>query len=169
MKHLFITIGFLMLSITVAAQNENGDIIVENDNMPAFRLSSSVYGNIDSEDLKGKVILINIFTTWCRPCQVKLAEVEKSLYPKFKDNPDFIMLSVGREHTDEELAKYNKTKNFPFPLYPDPNRAFTGKFATQSIPRSYLIDKNGKVIMTTTGYTKAEHKQLIKSIEKSLK
>ena len=119
--------------------------------------------------VKGKVVLINIFATWCGPCQSELAEVQKTLWPKYKDNKDFCMLVIGREHTDVQLTEYNKRKGFTFPLYPDPKREVTGKFASQYIPRSYLIDKEGKVISATVGYKKEEMDKLMKEIDKALK
>ena len=64
---------------------------------------------------------------------------------------------------------YNKRKGFTFPLYPDPKREVTGKFASQYIPRSYLIDKEGKVISATVGYKKEEMDKLMKEIDKALK
>ena len=82
---------------------------------------------------------------------------------------DFCMLVIGREHTDDQLAEYNKRKGFTFPLYPDPKREVTGKFATKMIPRSYLIDKEGKVISATTGYENGAIDTLMKQIDKALK
>ena len=163
-----IAIFFSMLSF---AQDNKGDIIKVGDDMPAFTLNSTKNGIVNSEDLKGKVVLINIFATWCGPCQFELAEVEKILWPKYKDNKNFRLLVIGREHTDEQLAKYNEKKKFTFPLYPDPKREVTGKFATQFIPRSYLINKEGKVISATTGYKEGSElmEQLIREIEKALK
>ena len=79
------------------------------------------------------------------------------------------MLVIGREHTDDQLTEYNKRKGFAFPLYPDPKREVTGKFASQYIPRSYLIDKDGKVISATVGYKKEEMDKLMKEIDKALK
>ena len=150
-----------LFSLLSFAQDNNADIVKVGDSMPAFTLHSTVNGTVNSEDLKGKVVLINIFATWCGPCQSELAEVQKTLWPKYKDNKDFCMLVIGREHTDDQLTKYNKRKGFTFPLYPDPKREVTGKFASQYIPRSYLIDKEGKVISATVGYKKEEMDKLM--------
>ena len=144
-------------------------LVKTGDKMPAFTLTSTVNGTVNSADLKGKVVLINIFATWCGPCQSELAEVQKTLWPKYKDNKDFRMIVIGREHTDEELTAYNKRKEFTFPLYPDPKREVTNKFASQYIPRSYLINKEGKVISATVGYQKEEMDKLMKEIDKALK
>lgn len=168
MKKIFFLISIFIISISLAAQTSD-DIVKKGDMMPDFKLTSTINGNIDSKDLKGKVVLITIFATWCPPCQLELAEIKNELWPKYKDNPQFVMLTVGREHTDEELAKYNEKKGFEFPLYPDPKRDLTSKFATKSIPRSYLVDETGKIIYVSLGFQKKEFESLMKLIEDKLK
>ena len=168
MKKIVFLLSIIFLALSVKAQND-GDVAKIGDPIPQFKLVSSVNGNIDSKDLKGKVVLINIFATWCPPCQTELAEIKAKLWPKYKDNPDFVMLTVGREHNDEVLTKYNQKKGFEFPLYPDKNRDFTSKFATKSIPRSYVIDKTGKIIYATLGYTKKDFEELMFVLERELK
>lgn len=79
------------------------------DSIPLFKLSSS-QKSVDTSKLKGKVILINLFATWCGPCQLELAEVEKKLWPKYSSNKNFELIVIGREHTNDELAAYNKRK-----------------------------------------------------------
>lgn len=140
------------------------NIINKGDKSPSFEIIST-NGNVKSSDLKGKVVLINFFTTWCGPCQKELAEVEKTLWPKFKDNKNFVMLIIGREHNEEQLSKYNETKKFSFPLYPDENKAVYSLFAKNYIPRSYLIDKNGKVVFQSVGFNENEFSELMGLIE----
>lgn len=171
MKKVFLLFALALISslATFGQGNAEADIINKGDAMPEFTLNSTVNGTILPADLKGKVVLINIFATWCGPCQKELAEVQKTLWPRFKDNKDFRMLVIGREHTDEQLTEYNKRKGFTFPLYPDPKREVTAKFATSMIPRSYLVDKQGRVIEATTGYSEEMMAQLMQDIEKALK
>ena len=158
-------IWFAMLTMFVWGQAQELKV---GDIMPKFELKSSVYGDIKPGDLKGKVVLISLFATWCGPCQKELAEVQSTLWPKYKDNKDFVMLVIGREHTDAELQKYNERKKFTFPLYPDPKREVFSKFAEKSIPRAYLFDKDGKLIYSSIGYTQEEFQHLLKAIENAL-
>ena len=159
----------MLLSILSAGAQNNGDIVKVGDTMPAFTIVSDDGTQLRPSSLKGKVILVNFFATWCPPCQKELAEIQSTLWPKYKDNDKFKLLVIGREHSDSELAKYNEKKGFTFPLYPDKNRAVYGAFATSLIPRSYLIGKNGKVIAATSGYTEEEFAGLMKEIEDALK
>ena len=161
-------LGILCLMLCAALFVKAQELKV-GDSMPSFKLNSSVYGNVNSADLKGKVVLISMFATWCGPCQLELAEVEKTLWPKYKDNKNFKLLVIGREHTDEQLQKYNERKQFSFPLYPDPKREVFSLFAEKYLPRAYLFDKEGKLIHSSVGYTEEEFQVLMDTIESELK
>ncbi|MBQ2856427.1 MAG: TlpA family protein disulfide reductase [Bacteroidaceae bacterium] len=163
MKKLMMLCLMLVAVITMQAQE-----LKVGDTLPKFELKSSVYGDVKPADLKGKVVLVSLFATWCGPCQKELAEVQSTLWPKYKDNKDFVMLVIGREHTDEDLQKYNERKKFTFPLYPDPKREVFSLFAEKSIPRAYLFGKDGKLIYSSVGYTAEEFQKLLETIESAL-
>lgn len=164
MKKLVVMFMMLVMIVCVQAQElKIGDVL------PNFELTSSVYGNVKAADLKGKVVLISLFATWCGPCQKELADVQSMLWPKYKGDKNFVMLVVGREHTDEQLQKYNERKAFTFPLYPDPKREVFSLFADKTIPRAYLFGKDGKLIYSSIGYTAEEFQNLMNSIETALK
>lgn len=167
-KYVWLSL-FALLTWTGWAQDDNADIVKVGDRMPAFTIVSDDGTQLPSSAFNGKVILVNFFATWCPPCQKELASVQQTLWPKYKDNKNFALLVIGREHTDADLKKYNDKKGFTFPLYPDKNRAIFGAFANNLIPRSYLIGKGGKVIYATKGYTDEEFAELMQKIEEALK
>lgn len=148
---------------------ENGDRVNVGDTMPAFTITEDDGTTLSSDAYKGKVLLVTFFATWCPPCQKELAEYKNDLWPKYKDNPDFALLVIGREHTSADLKKYNAKKGFAFPLYPDKSRAIYNAFAENLIPRCYLVDKKGKIIYMGKGFKQEDYQQLLQHIEQALK
>ena len=160
----------LMALIAWMGQAQEADVVKMGDAMPTFRVVSDKGETLLSTDqLKGKVVLVNFFATWCPPCQKELAAVQETLWPKYKDNGQFALVVIGREHNEAELATYNEKKGFTFPLYPDKNRSIYAAFAQSLIPRSYLFDQEGKVIRATTGYTEEEFADMLQLIEQTLR
>ena len=160
----------LWVLIVWVGRAQEADVVKVGDAMPVFRVLSDKGETLLSADqLKGKVVLVNFFATWCPPCQKELAAVQETLWPKYKDNGQFVLVVIGREHDEAELAKYNEKKGFTFPLYPDKNRSIYAAFAQSLIPRSYLFDKEGKIIRATKGYTEEEFAELMQLIEQTLR
>ncbi len=164
---MFLLAAVMFFAVSLGAQQKGKELALGSA-MPELSLNSSVYGNISSADLKGKVVLISMFATWCGPCQSELAEIQKVLWPKYKDDANFRLIVIGREHTDEQLAAYNKKKGFTFPLYPDPKRGTYSKFADSTIPRAYLYNKEGKLVYSSIGYSQEEFAKLLEAIEEAL-
>ena len=143
-KYLLVSL-LALLAFVGKAQEDNSDIVKVGDTMPSFTIVSDNGSKLQSASLKGKVILVNFFATWCPPCQKELAAVQQTLWPKYKNN------------------------GFDFPLYPDKDRAIFGAIAKNLIPRGYLVGKDGKIIYTSKGYTDEEFAELMTKIEGALK
>ena len=119
MKKVILLFMFLAVNLFVRAQQ-----MKIGTKMPDFSLKSSVYGNVDSAGLKGKIVLVSLFATWCAPCQLELAEIQKKLWPKYGSNKDFSLIVIGREHTEEQLRIYNDKKNLLSLYIPTPKGKF---------------------------------------------
>ncbi|MDR1455049.1 MAG: TlpA family protein disulfide reductase [Tannerella sp.] len=169
MKKFVCAVSLAMaFSLSGKAQRDTTDVVYLDDPAPAFTIVRDDGTEMPSSLFSGKVMLVNFFATWCPPCQAELAEMEKTLWPKYGRDSDFVLLVIGREHSDAELAEYNARKGFSFPLYPDKNRQIYASFATQFIPRSYLIDRDGKILFVAKGYRPAEFKRILRMIDNAL-
>jgi len=165
-------IVFLIFTGTVAyGQNANeadkSTLLTKDQTVPSFKFEISKGKFVSINDYKGKIVLINFFATWCAPCRKELPLVQEQIWNKHKDNPKFAMLTFGREQSWEEVLKFGKDLNFSFPLLPDLKRKVYGLFASESIPRSYLIDESGKIIYLSLGFEEMhfnELKELIDSL-----
>ncbi|TAJ15022.1 TlpA family protein disulfide reductase [Marinilabiliaceae bacterium JC017] len=161
----------LMFGICALANPKGDDGAVEKvkkgDVMPAFEITSETI-NLSSEALKGKVVLINFFATWCPPCQKELPHLQQKVWEKFKNNKDFELLVIGREHDEKELEAFKKKKQFDLPFYPDKERHVFSKFAASSIPRNYLINKEGVIVYASSGFNEEAFSEMLKVLEKLL-
>lgn len=149
------------------ATKKDSNKISLGQEVPSFVAISIDGETINIDSLKGKVVLLNFFATWCPPCQKEIPHLEKDVWAKFKDK-DFRLISFAREHKSKEILKFRKDKNLSFSLVADSTRAVYSKFAESGIPRNYIISKEGKVIFVGSGYDEKELAKIIKTIEENL-
>ncbi|MDR2927578.1 MAG: TlpA family protein disulfide reductase [Cytophagaceae bacterium] len=163
-QKVFITVFVLLWEINMQAQDERVKV---GDSAPAFTVEMFDGTIINISELKGKVVLLNFWATWCPPCRMEFARVQKDVINRFKCR-DFVFLPISREDSYEKIHNFRQSTGHSFPMGMDPTRAIFSKFADQSIPRNYLIDKKGKIVKIEIGYTPENFDKLITEIEKLL-
>jgi len=134
---------------------------------PQFAVTTIGGDSLDLARLRGRVVLVNFFATWCPPCLQEMSLLEKKVWERFRDK-GLVLVAVGREHTDDELKAFAKQKGFLLPMAADPQRKVYGKFATGFIPRNYLIDRQGQIAYQSIGFEEEEFAALVRAVEKSL-
>ena len=159
-------------SFKVKAQDrptpEQATIVKEGQKAPAYEVQMFDGSTVKLADLKGKVVLLNFWATWCPPCRAELARVEKDIIEKFKGQ-DLVFLPVSRGEKRETVATFREKMGYTFPMGLDSDGRVYAEYAKTYIPRNFLIDKNGKVVKASVGYDEAEFAELIKLIEEQLK
>ena len=148
--------------------NRPGTLTHVGDQVPDFELTNTDGTPFNTADLRGKVIVLNFFATWCGPCKMELTHLQ-DVWDEFRNNRDFRMLVVGREESDDGLRAFQQEQGFNFPMASDPDRSIFDKFASQSIPRTYLISRQGTIVYQCTGFYEDEIFRLKKLIRKELK
>ncbi len=171
-KKIVLSVVFSIFSLGISwaqsTPNVTTTLVSMGMQMPGFTYEISKGKSGSSSDLKGKVVLLNFFATWCGPCRTELPKIEAEIWNKHHSNPKFLMLTFGREHTWKEVDNFKADNKFTFPFYPDPKRGVYGKFAKQTIPRSFLMDEEGKIIYLSEGFEEAHFNELVKLIDSKL-
>ncbi|MDE1192027.1 MAG: TlpA disulfide reductase family protein [Arachidicoccus sp.] len=170
MKKLYLII-LLMLSVSLKnfAQKDTSDLITTGQQVPSFSFEIEKGKTVSINDYKGKLVLINLFATWCPPCNEELPLAQKDIWDKHKDNPHFAFFVFGREQDWAKVLPFKEKKGFTFPILPDEGRKIYSLFAKSFIPRNYLVDENGKIIYQSMGFSTNEFQKLVQIIDQHLK
>ncbi len=167
-KQLFLILTISIFTLYSFAQDEF-TLVKEGDKAPDFTIELQNGSTKQLSDLKGKVVWINFFAIWCGPCRKELPHLQKEVYEKYKNNSDFEVLIIGREHNWEEVTKFKTNNNYVLPFYPDPERKIFSKFAKQNIPRNFIINKVGNIAIASIGYNETDFKKILIKVEELLK
>jgi peroxiredoxin len=156
-------------SITLAQDDlESSTILKVGNNLPAFTTQSLSGKTFSSDELKGKVVLINFWATWCPPCKAELPLLQKNIYDKIKDK-NFAVLCISRGEKNDVVKKFVWENKYTFPVYLDQETMTYNLFASKYITRNFVIGKDGKVKLATVGFSKEEFDKMIKLIRTELK
>ena len=114
-------------------------IIAGND----FSLSALDGKTYTLSGLRGKVVLINFWATWCGPCRKELPDMEK-LYKQYAPT-GFLVLGISDEER-EKVAPFVQKEGYTFPILLDPGGKVNEAFAVSGVPKSFLFDRKGRLV-----------------------
>lgn len=170
MKKELIAIFTCFAIFTIASsQTDTTTLTRIGDKAPVFTCKTIDGKTIDISKLQGKIVMINFFATWCGPCNLELPVLQKDIWDKYKDNRNFELIILGRQHNETEVRNFVNSKKFTMPFAPDPNREVYGLYATQFIPRNVIIGKDGRIIFQSIGYTPEEFRKIEDLLAEKLK
>jgi peroxiredoxin len=159
MKNVLITVLFIIAVCTVNAQ-------VKVDAMaPEISLPNSIDSIIHLSSLKGKVVLIDFWASWCTPCRQSIPNVVR-LYKKYKDE-GFEVYGVSIDANKNEWLDAVAHDKITYTQVNDKmgwNSTFATEYGVDAIPATFLLDRMGKIISIDI-----ERHQLEKEIKRLLK
>ena len=138
------------------------------DRAPNFTAQTLEGEPVELEDYRGKVLLVNVWATWCAPCREEMPSME-TLYREL-GGEDFEILAVSidaaRGETDaqgrdgaskERLRSFAEQLDLTFPILHQPSGTIQELYQTTGVPESFIIDRNGVIVRKVAGATVWDH------------
>ena len=160
-------------TVVVAAQpvpDSVGYIVKVGDVAPDYEMQLTDGTKQKLSDLRGKVVMLQFTASWCGVCRKEMPFIEKDIWLKHKENPNFALIGIDRDEPLETVIEFGKKTGITYPMALDPGADIFAKYADRQagITRNVLIDKDGQIVMLTRLYNEEEFAALCKKIDEML-
>src|ERR1700689_916256 len=108
-----------------------------------FTLRDLNGNTVSLKEMRGKVVFLNVWATWCGPCREEMPSIE-SLYDEFSHEPDFVVLAVSEDSGGRAAVdSYVHGNAFRFDVLLDPQNLVGDAYDVSGIPETFIIDRTG--------------------------
>jgi peroxiredoxin len=143
-------------------------LIHAGDMSPDFTVEMLDGSKVTLSDLRGKVVLVSFWATWCPPCRQEMSHLQKDVIDRFAGE-DLVVLPISRGEERKTVENFLDKMGYTFPVGLDGNQSIYKKYASNYIPRSVVIGKDGKVVYVGVGYDEEIAKAIDEAIVEALK
>ncbi|MDQ1466405.1 MAG: cytochrome c biosis protein CcmG, thiol:disulfide interchange protein DsbE [Actinomycetota bacterium] len=142
-----VLVGFAVLlasQVNASPQYKGGDLLGKP--VPTFALPSLTGGpDVRSDNLRGRVVLVNFWNSWCIPCQQEHAALT-AFYDRHRNDGDLEMIGIVRDDTAAAARSWVHAHHDRWSFVTDPHGQASLDFGTTGQPESYMISPNGVVV-----------------------
>lgn len=159
-------------SVATLVEDEPDDLaettlINAGDVAPDFTVEMLDGSKVTLSALQGKPTLLIFWATWCPPCRLELSKLQEHIIDRYGDKINVLPISRGEERA--KVEEYISKMGYTFAVGLDGDQSIYRKYATNYIPRCFVIDAKGKVLYSGVGYDEAIAKEVEQNIEKALR
>jgi len=133
--------ALLVIVAMVLLQKQQGPVAV-GQKAPTFTLTTFDGKQITPQDMQGKVVLVNFWASWCKPCEQEAADLE-SAWRFYAPRGDVVFLGIAWTDTENASLGYIDKFDITYPNGPDLGTRISQVYRTTGVPETYIIDKNG--------------------------
>ncbi len=170
-KILILCLAILTLNSCNSQNKDRGYIVKVGDQAPDFTTILDNGKSFSLSENKGKIIMLQFTASWCSVCRKEMPVIEKEIWQKLKDNPNFVLIGLDKDEPIEKAKEFREKTGITYPLALDKGSAVFEKYAHKKagVTRNVIIDKKGKIVCLTRLYNEEEFNNMKKIIFDLLK
>lgn len=141
---------FLLIILALGLQRAQQGQVGEGQKVPDFTLESFSGEIYHIDDLKGNVVLVNFWASWCESCKPEARDLEQA-WREYQSRGDVIFLGVDYVDTRPEAMAYLEQFDITYPNGPDKGTKISQAFRIKGVPETYIINQSGEITHTQIG------------------
>ena len=141
---------YLVSSSSSRSPGEWVNSVAVGDVAPDFQLEDTKGNKISLSDLRGKVVMLNLWATWCPPCIEEMPSMER--LHEVMAGDDFVMLAINAEQNGRTVVpEFLQKTPYTFPILYDDKGVVQKLYGVYKFPESFIVGKDGKVVEKILG------------------
>lgn len=140
----------LLVVLALGLLNTQQGPVGEGQHVPNFTLTTFDSQQYSLEDLKGKVVVVNFWASWCKPCEQEAADLQAA-WQFYESRGDVVFLGVDYVDTEPQALAYLEKFQITYPNGPDLRTRISQAFRIRGVPETYFIDREGKLAFKQIG------------------
>lgn len=135
---------------------------------PGYQTLSLDGDSVSLAAQRGKVVLLNVWATWCHPCRDEIPEL-RQIHARYRARGlELVGVSVDANGSDDAIRAFMKEFQMTYPVWRDPDERISAQFLVIGVPATFLIDKQGILRWRKTGPIQPNDTTLTGAIERAL-
>ncbi len=135
---------------------------------PTYHATSLAGDSVALADYRGRVVLLNVWATWCHPCRDEIPEL-RALHAKYQPRGlELVGVSVDADGNDDAIRAFMREFEMTYPVWRDPGETVSSRFLMVGVPATFLIDRQGVLRWRKTGPVQPGDTSLANAIERVL-
>ena len=154
-------------SIACVAEQPSGRVEIGAP-APMYRTTSLEGDSVSLAAQRGKVVLFNIWATWCHPCRAEIPEL-RALHAQYQSRGlELVGVSVDADGSDDAIRAFMQDFSMAYPIWRDPDERVSTQFLVIGPPTTFLIDRDGILRWMKLGPIQPRDSSLTAAIERAL-